>query len=113
MPAVARITDIITTNHNSCGNSSPISEGSTNVFVNGKGAVRVGDKNTHNEEEIIETDEGPVIVCVPHTVTIGSGSGSVFVNGKAIARRGDTFSGEVISTGSINVFAGWKATQLF
>jgi uncharacterized Zn-binding protein involved in type VI secretion len=105
MPAVARIGDTIATGHD-CDSTSQIKQGSSNVFANGRGITRVGDSDTHEIEEIIETDEGIEIICVPHTVTVGSGSSSVFVNGRAIARVGDTFSGEPITTGSSNVFAG-------
>jgi len=105
MPSVARIGDIISTGHG-CDSISLIKQGSTNVFVNGRGVVRVGDADTHDKEEIIETEEGIEIICVPHTVTVGAGSNKVFVNGRGVARIGNTFSGEPITTGSLNVFAG-------
>ena len=104
MPAVARIGDIISTGHG-CDSSSSIRQGSPNVFANGRGIARVGDSDTHQIDVVIETEEGPVVICVPHTVTIGSGSSSVFVNGRRIARQGDTFSGEPIVSGSPNVFS--------
>jgi uncharacterized Zn-binding protein involved in type VI secretion len=105
MPGIARIGDIITTGHD-CDAVSTIKQGSSNVFVNGLGVVRVGDSDTHEKEEIIEIDEEIEIICVPHTVTVGAGSNKVFVNGRGVARVGDTFSGEPITTGSLNVFAG-------
>jgi hypothetical protein len=98
---VARIGDIITTGHG-CDSTSIIKQGSSNVFINNTGAVRVGDSDTHN----IPTPAGLIIVCLPHTVTVGVASQTVFVNGRGLARVGDTFSGEPISTGSPNVFAG-------
>lgn len=104
MPAIARINDIIATGHG-CDSVAPIKQGSTNVFVNGLGAVRVGDSDTHNIPVILPGPP-PVTVCLPHTVIVGSGSGSVFINGKGVARVGDTFSGEPIASGSLNVFAG-------
>jgi uncharacterized Zn-binding protein involved in type VI secretion len=110
MPAVARIGDTITTGHG-CDSTSQIKQGSSNVFANGRGITRVGDSDTHNiptPTVVVGEDGNPVtiLVCLPHTVTVGSGSSSVFVNGRAIARVGDSFSGESITTGSPNVFAG-------
>ena len=102
--SVARIGDIISTGHE-CDSTSIIKQGSTNVFINNRGAVRVGDSDTHNIPVVLPGPP-PVIVCLPHTVTVGAASRTVFVNGRGLARVGDTFSGEVISTGSPNVFAG-------
>ncbi len=69
---------------------------STDVFVNGLGAHRVGDAwDTH--------------CCgVPcHDSSQASGSSTVFVNGKALARVGDSIAcGSSNATGSSNVFAG-------
>ena len=94
---VARIGDIITTGHG-CDSTSIIKQGSSNVFVNNRGAVRVGDSDSH---QILQG-----LICVSHTVTVGVASKTVFVNGRGLARVGDTFSGEPILTGSPNVFAG-------
>lgn len=101
MPGVARIGDLISTGHG-CDSTGIIDIGSTNVFINGRGAVRVGDFDVHD----IEVVEGLSIVCRSHTVVVGIASNKVFVNGRGLARIGDTFSGEPISTGSLNVFAG-------
>ena len=98
---VARIGDTISTGHD-CTGTGIIDQGSTNVFINGRGAVRVGDSDTHTEP--IPIDIG--FICVNHTVTVGAASNKVFVNGRGLARVGDTFSGESISSGSHNVFAG-------
>lgn len=72
-------------------------EGSSDVLVNGIGAVRVGDKMTaHNNSS-----------CSSHQPALSIGSSSVFVNGRSIARIGDIYgSDEIISSGSPNVFAG-------
>jgi uncharacterized Zn-binding protein involved in type VI secretion len=97
MPSVARIGDLIDTGH-SCTSTGVIDIGSTNVFINGRGAVRVGDYDVHTR--LVG------LVCVDHTVTVGVASPTVFVNGRGLARVGDTFSGEPIVTGSPNVFSG-------
>lgn len=65
MPAPCRIGD-----KDSSGET--IVDGSSNVFINGKGVALVGSKDTHKPPEIkIE------------------GSPSVFINGKAVVRVGD------------------------
>ena len=100
MPAIARKdgTDTIATNHG-CDSTTVTKEGSTNVFVNGKGAVRAGDLC-----EIHTIPSGPS--CVPHQVSLTSFSSTVFVNGKGIGRKGDEYSGHILTSGSSNVFAG-------
>lgn len=69
---------------------------SSDVFINNKGAHRVGDHwVTH--------------CCGPacHDSTQSSGSATVFVNGKALARVGDSIGcGSTNASGSTNVFAG-------
>lgn len=74
-------------------------EGSDNVFVNGIGVVREGDKM------IIHDFDGPC--CNPHQPVLDSYSSSVFINGKRVGRKGDTYGGDhVISSGSSSVFIG-------
>lgn len=70
----------------------PNDEASSNVFVNGKGVVRVGDHwAVHGTHDGVQA----------------TGSSSVFVNGKAVARIGDAIScGDFVAEGSSNVFAG-------
>ena len=105
MPAVARkdSKDTVASPDGSgvcCGSPSTQStdEGSSNVFINGIGAVREADAMiTHNYA-------GPC--CNPHAPKLSSFSSTVFVNGKGIGRLGDDYSSHVISSGSSNVFAG-------
>lgn len=76
-------------------------EGSPNVFINGIGVVREGDRM------IEHTYPGPC--CNPHRPPLKVFSSKVFANGKRIARIGDKYieAGEhVIITGSPNVFDG-------
>lgn len=67
-------------------------EGSQNVFVNGEGVVRIGDK--------VASHGLP-----PHTPTppMIEGSLNVFVNGIGVVRAGDKANCNHIITGSSNV----------
>lgn len=68
--------------------------GSTNVFVNGSGACRIGDViQSHGDS--------------PHTTSlVVTGSNTVFVNGIPVSRFGDVSSCGHQLTGSLNVFSG-------
>lgn len=105
MPAVTRTGDtttgicdlkLICCPHSRTGNNS---EGSPNVFANGRPVHRLGDGGATN---------------CPHSGNFKStsGSGSVFVNGRPITRIGDTTNCTICgengthSGGSNNVFAG-------
>lgn len=72
-------------------------EGSPNVFVNGKQAVRVGDAYAAH---------GCPSCPVPsHSRTLAAGSPTVFINGRPAGRIGDAIDcGGVAQTGSDNVF---------
>jgi uncharacterized Zn-binding protein involved in type VI secretion len=71
-------------------------DSSSDVFIEGAGAVRVGDGY-----DIHICDEDA------HPGTVESGSGSVFVNGQPLARIGDSINcGSVIAEGADTVFAG-------
>lgn len=74
-------------------------EGSDNVFVNGIGIVREGDKM------IVHNYPGPC--CDPHAPVLTTFSSTVFINGKGAGRKGDMYGGDhEIITGSSNVFIG-------
>lgn len=69
-------------------------QGSSNVFVNGSGAVRIGDA---------VAGHGPG----PHAGPVmAAGSGTVFVNSIGVCRAGDPATCGDSDTGSSNVFAG-------
>lgn len=71
-------------------------KGSSNVFVNNIGVVRLGDA--------MKQHQGPD--CAPHAPTLSKGSPTVFANNKAIGRKDDPYGGDhPLSTGSDNVFA--------
>ncbi len=68
--------------------STLIVQGSPNVFVDGSGAVRVGDKEANN-------------------AVLVQGSSTVFVNGIAVSRNGDLDNFSIGGNpGSSDVFAG-------
>jgi uncharacterized Zn-binding protein involved in type VI secretion len=94
MPAISRLGDL-TAGHDSFP-PRPSDEASSDVFINGIGAVRIGDHFvTH---------------CNPFTCHDGvdsAGSSTVFINGRAAARIRDSIScGDIIAAGSPSVFAG-------
>jgi len=70
-------------------------DGSSDVFVNGNGVVRIGDR--------VASHGLP-----PHTPTppMIEGSSTVFVNGIEVCREGDAASCGHTITGSDDVFAG-------
>lgn len=95
MPKATRKGDN-STGHDSCS-STALCEGSTNVFINGQAAGRLGDKyNSHG-----------CWVHASHQDNIASGSATVFINGKPAARVGDTVSiGGSVRDGSPDVYIG-------
>lgn len=105
MPKAARVTDSSNCPSDSHGNiccphnvTGPAINGSTNVFINGLGALRVGDKGTHTG------------CCGSNEWKCSEGSLTVFINGKPAVRVGDTTThcgGKgVIISGSENVLIG-------
>lgn len=88
-----------------------ISEGASNVFVNGKEVAFAGAKT--QEKDSYNVPSGWTYVSGAHSSTngfIGTGSVGVFVNGKQLARKGDPVRTHANSTafiqeGSTNVFA--------
>lgn len=74
-----------------------IFEGSDNVFVNGAGAVRIGDGVTPHPPGNSPHVANPVMV---------EGSSTVFVNGIGVCRAGDAASCGHTASGSGNVNAG-------
>ena len=76
-----------------------VSGGSGTVFINNRGAARVGDSVA------MHLNIGKR--CFPHSATIASGSGSVYINGKKAARVGSKLkSCTSVSGGSGDVFIG-------
>lgn len=79
---------------------------STNVFANGTGVVRLGDIMVAHP-----AGEPCTPAPIPHTPFLSKGSATVFVNSRPLGRVGDVYNGgtiypHVITTGSLNVFAG-------
>jgi len=100
MPAVSRKdgTDTISTNHG-CDTTTVTDTGSGNVFANNIGVVRKNDLTI-----VHQVPSG--IACVPHQVPLTTYSGTVFANNLNIGRIGDSYTGEILVSGSANVFAG-------
>lgn len=71
-----------------------LSGGSGDVFVNGAGAVRIGDAVTGHGKDAHASP------------TMSVGSGSVFVNGIGVCRAGDAATCGHTATGSGDVNAG-------
>lgn len=95
MPAQTRLGDL-DTGHDACP-PRPLATASGNVFINGKGAGRVGDTYAPHG----------CIIHPSHTGTIASGSSTVFINGMGAGRIGDPVScGGSVAQGSPNVFVG-------
>lgn len=84
------------TGHDACG-PMPLTKASNNVFINGKGAGRVGD--TYSPHGCIGHPT--------HSDYISQGSSTVFINGIPAGRIGDSVSiGGSVQGGSPNVFIG-------
>jgi uncharacterized Zn-binding protein involved in type VI secretion len=96
MPAAVRLGDVCT--GHGCWPPRSNSSASGDVFINGKGAHRVGDGwSAHTCPSIPET----------HASSQATGSATVFVNGRPLARVGDSIAcGSSNAQGSSNVFAG-------
>jgi uncharacterized Zn-binding protein involved in type VI secretion len=94
MPSVTRLGDICS--GHGCWHPRPSKSASLNVFVNGRGAVRVTD---------LYMIHCCYIKCHPGNLI--KGSLTVFANGLPIGRIGDWVNcGSVAAQGSMNVFAG-------
>lgn len=94
MPAVTRLGDLCS--GHGCWPPRPSITASSNVLVNGKGAVRLNDQYA-------------VHCCKSkcHDGLLAMGSGTVFVNGRSLGRIGDPVNcGSVVAQASSNVFAG-------
>lgn len=95
MPSVTRLNDL-GAGHDNCGPRA-LATASDNVFINSRGAGRVGDSYVAHACEIHP----------PHVGIIAAGSATVFVNKKNLARIGDGIScGGAVIEGSPNVYAG-------
>lgn len=70
---------------------------SGDVFVNGIGAVREGDRVANH----------PTVGCGPDTSVLTTFSGTVKINGKGAGRKGDQYTGDnTITSGSATVLIG-------
>ena len=94
-----------------CGGVNPIREQcAKTVFTNGRGTVRLGDKNNPHPAP----NPNPPPECITHTAEIVVASKTVFAEGKGVARIGDPVGNgtngvsdcTVVETGSTDTFAG-------
>jgi uncharacterized Zn-binding protein involved in type VI secretion len=98
MPPVTRTNVDASTGHGGYVPRPSTPNGSTDTFINGEGAVRVGDAWPDH------TDPGPPDT---HGGSQSSGSATVFVNGQPLARIGDSIScGDSVAAGSPDVICG-------
>ena len=82
--------------HDACG-SRELVTASDNVFINGKGAARIGD--SYAPHGCIEHP--------PHVGHLAAGSATVYINGRRAGRVGDAIDcGGSAAQGSPNVFIG-------
>jgi|GEM_PF-434993 len=95
MPAAGRIADI--GSGHGCFPPSPTIQGSGDVFINKRKALRKGDAVLLHA----------CTNCPPHGRSVSAGSATVNINGKPAARKSDSIScGGSVSTGSGDVFIG-------
>lgn len=95
MPRATRLGDI-GSGHDACG-SRELVTASDNVFINGKGAARIGD--AYQSHGCIEHP--------PHVGHLAAGSATVYINGRRAGRVGDAIDcGGSAAQGSPNVFIG-------
>jgi uncharacterized Zn-binding protein involved in type VI secretion len=103
MPAAHRKADI-GSGHGCHFPPTPATEGSPDVYVNGRPLMRVGDAYVPH----------PCVLghAPPHGRKLAKGSASVFINGKPAGRIGDAIDcGGKAQTGSSNVFIGDKGPK--
>jgi hypothetical protein len=88
---------VVLTGHR-CTTVTTIEEGSTKVFIGGKGVVRKDDAALEHTHKLRVTD-----TCLSHTPKVNQNSTKVYVDGKGVARKDDglsdgsfTYSGEKI-----------------
>jgi uncharacterized Zn-binding protein involved in type VI secretion len=65
------------------------SEKSADVFVEGHGVVRLGDKMAPHMKNFKRSTEDPL--CTTHEPPCNTASPNVFANGQPVARLGDTY----------------------
>lgn len=94
MPAVCRLGDVCS-GHGGFP-PRPCTEGSPDVFINGRPAHRKGDAWAGH----YDGDSA-------HDSVLAGGSATVFVNGRPLGRIGDPVAcGSTVAEGSMDVFAG-------
>ena len=105
MPRISRDKDKCRTGH-LCTKKASVNASQRSVFVNGRPALRRGDKVKPHTIEFPYPDPPPPIVCIVHKAKVKQGSRRVFVRGIPVARKGDRADKGAMVGASRNVFAG-------
>ena len=101
MPRISRDRiDLAGTGH-ACTRAIGVKASQREVFVNGKPALRPGDRLLPHTILVCCP-----LRCIPHRAKVNRGSRSVFVKGRPVARKGDSADRGRMLRGSRNVFAG-------
>ena len=103
MPRISRDKDKARTGHK-CSTKVPVNASQRSVFVNGRPALRRGDKL--KPHTILARVPNVGLVCIGHKSKVKQGSRRVFVRGIPVARRGDRADKGAMTGASRTVFAG-------
>ena len=105
MPRISRDKDMCRTGH-VCTTKAPVNASQRSVFVNGRPALRRGDKVKPHTRDFPNPDAPPPFICLVHKAKVKQGSRRVFVSGIPVARKGDKADDGAMVGASRNVFAG-------
>jgi len=105
MPRISRDKDRCKTGH-LCTRKAPVNASQNSVFINGRPALRRGDKVKPHTRNYPNPTPPPKWICLIHNAKVKGSSGSVFVGGIGVARRGDRADKGSMIGASGNVFAG-------
>lgn len=105
MPGISRDKDKCRTGHK-CATKAPVNASQRSVFVNGRPALRRGDKVKPHTIPFPNPDPPPKFICIVHKAKVKQGSRRVFVSGIPVARKGDRADDGAMVGASRNVFAG-------
>ena len=105
MPRISRHGDKCRTGH-LCTKMAPVNASQRSVFVNGRPALRRGDKVKPHTINFPNPTPPPKYICLVHKAKVKQGSRRVFVRGIPVARKDDRADKGSMRGASRNVFAG-------
>jgi|TARA_B100001094_G_scaffold155998_1_gene150956 uncharacterized Zn-binding protein involved in type VI secretion len=106
MPRISRNKDKCATGH-LCTKKVSVNASQYSVFVNGRPALRRGDKcKRHTMNFPPPPGSKKKFICLIHNAKVKQGSRRVFVGGIPVARKGDRADKGAMVGASRNVFAG-------